>query len=886
MSLVRRLARPAAAWDRGSWLFAGLALYVLVYSAVRLAGGPDFGESLANRALFLPAGVAACFLAVRAFRGKGSDPGTRRAWWLLAAAFLALLTGNALWLFGFEAHAAWLLYYPLLLAGVLSFPRTRRSPAEWLQFRIDAASVFCGGAMAIWFFLLRPAAHPLDRGAFLSFAYPLGDLVLLLGIALLALRRVDEPYRPVFLLLTLGLLVEFSGDVLYGAMTLAGKSPDTAASDLAYMLGWGIRGAAAHTHCRVPSRPPPARPLEAPALHGPSLLPLGFVAVGYATLFCALAMRAATSSVAVLVAGAASLTILALASQAVTAREGLRLQAELGARSSEARFRTLVQNSSDVIAVVDAEATLLYVAPSAERLLGLAPEALYGRPLAGLLHPEDELRARVFLSHAMVQPGLTGPVELRLATGGGRWITMEAVATNLLSNPEIGGVVLTLRDMRERKELEEQLIHRALHDPLTGLANRALFGDRLRHAQTLSARQHSRYAVAVLDLDDFKAVNDGLGHATGDQVLVEAARRVRGAVRDSDTAARLGGDEFAVLIEAVEGEDDLRAAAATILAAIAAPFTVGTGALHLTASLGAAASAADATEDEVLRQADVALYHAKESGKGRSALFAPGMRSALLRRHEMEADLRRAIEQRELYLVYQPVVSLRSGRVVGAEALARWRHRDRGLVPPGDFIDLAEASGLIEPLGAWVIDQACRQAAVWHRLDRRGLSVGVNLSMRQLYEPGIVDQMRAALAEHELPRDLLVCEITESLPARDPLAAAARLHELKATGVRLALDDFGTGYSSLGHLRDLPIDILKIDGAFTRHLGTEQDSSLARAIVMLGKAIGLLLVAEGVESAGQAAALRELGCDLGQGFHFGPPVTAEELTERLRRPPG
>ena len=883
MSLVRRLTRPVAGWDLGTWLFAGLGLYVGVYALVRLAGGPELGASLANRVLFLPPGLAASFLAFRASRGTGVDPLTQRAWRLLAFAFLALLSGNALWLLGVPADGVWLLYYPLLLAGVLSFPRTPSSPAERLHFRIDAASVLCGGAMAVWYFLLHPAAHAaLGRGAFLSFAYPLGDLVLLLAIALLALRRVNEPYRPVFLLLALGLLVEFAGDVVYGATTLAGQPPDTAASDLAYMLGWGFRGAAAHAHCRVPSRQPAARPLEGPALTGPSLLPLGFVALGYATLVCALARGAEMAILAALVGGAALLTVLALASQAVTAREGARLQAELATGRGEARFRTLVQNSSDVIAVVDEQGLLRYVAPSVERLLGHAPEALQGRALADLLHPEDAPRARVFFAHAVAQPGLTGPVELRLETGGGRWVPMEAVATNLLASPEIAGVVLTLRDIRERKELEEQLIHRALHDPLTGLANRALFADRLRHAQQLGARQHSRVAVAVLDLDDFKAVNDGFGHATGDQVLVEVARRLRGAVRESDTAARLGGDEFAVLLEAVEGEEDLRAVAAAALAAIAAPFTVAAHPLHLTASLGAATSAEGLTEDEVLRQADLALYHAKEAGKGRFALFAPGMRTAMARRHEMEADLRRAIERQELYLAYQPVVSLRTGRVVGAEALARWRHREHGLVPPGDFIDLAEASGLIEPLGQWVIDEACRQAAAWHRLDQRGLYVGVNLSLRQLYEPGIVDQVRAALAESGLPRDLLVCEITESLPARDPLAAAARLHELKATGVRLALDDFGTGYSSLGRLRDLPIDILKIDGAFTRDLGTGQDSALARAIVMLGKATGLVLVAEGVETPTQAAALRELGCDLAQGFHFGAAAEAEELTRHLR----
>ncbi|HEV8629339.1 MAG TPA: EAL domain-containing protein, partial [Thermoanaerobaculia bacterium] len=439
----------------------------------------------------------------------------------------------------------------------------------------------------------------------------------------------------------------------------------------------------------------------------------------------------------------------------------------------------------------------------------------------------------------------------------------------------------TLRDIRERKELEEQLMHRALHDPLTGLANRALFGDRLRRARQLSQHDGSRFAVLVADLDDFKAINDALGHPIGDQVLVEMARRLTMAVRDTDTAARLGGDEFAVLVEGVEDEGHARRTAESILLAAAHPFAVPPREIRLAASVGVAVSTPELSDDEVLRQADLALYHAKELGKGRMALFAPGMHSEMLRRHSLENELRRSIEQRELHLLYQPLYSLRSGRVVGAEALLRWRHPERGVIVPAEFIDLAESSGLIEPLGRWVMDEACRQAAAWNAGAARPFYVGVNLSVRQLHDDTIVEQVRSALAASGLLADLLVCEITETLLARDPLAATARLQELKAAGVRLALDDFGTGYSSLGRLRDLPIDILKIDRVFARDLATPQGSSLAGAIVELGKAIGLLVVAEGVETSEQAAALRALRCDIAQGYHLGRPMDAEELTRTL-----
>jgi EAL domain-containing protein (putative c-di-GMP-specific phosphodiesterase class I) len=295
--------------------------------------------------------------------------------------------------------------------------------------------------------------------------------------------------------------------------------------------------------------------------------------------------------------------------------------------------------------------------------------------------------------------------------------------------------------------------------------------------------------------------------------------------------------------------------------------------------MGVAVMTPGLTEDEILRQADLALYHAKEMGKARSVVFAPGMHSEMLRRHETEAELRRSIENGDLHLLYQPVISLRRGHMVGAEALVRWRHPERGLVAPAEFIDLAETSGLIEPLGHWVIERACQQAAAWN--DGSPFYLGVNLSVRQLHEASIVTQVGTALRNSGLPPECLICEITETMLARDPLAAAARLRELKDIGVRVALDDFGTGYSSLGRLRELPIDVLKIDGSFARDLATGTGSSLARAIVYLGKAIDLLVIGEGVETKEQAAALRVLGCDLAQGFHFGRPIEAEEI--ELRR---
>ena len=876
-------------------MWAALFLFALVYCGWRaLFTLSAEGGSLPNRLAFVFVGLATVSLAWLASRAPGVPATARRAWWLLAFAFFAIEAGNVLWLLELRwpalrelalGNAGWLSYYPLLLGGILSLPRQAHTRHERRQFWLDTASVVCGGAMLVVYLVGVPTALDLQsREAALSFAYPLGDVVLLTALAMLALRRRREPARLAYQLLTAGLVVELVGDIAWGGLSLAGASYGIV-PDLAYMAGWTLRGTAALAYRRRAGGAPVPGQLAAAEAYGPtgtSLLPYGAALLGYTTLFLGLDV-ASRATVQVLAAGAAALTALALLSQWLTSRDNVRLQTAQVERRSELRFRTLVQSSSDLIVVVDAQGALRYLAPSAERIIGRSLAAALDRQLADLVHPEDRLRLRLFLSQAALSSGVTGSVELRMASATG-WITMEAVATNLLAEPEIAGVVLSLRDIRERKALEDELMQRALHDPLTGLANRALFRDRLHRARHRSQRDGSRFAVLVADLDDFKAVNDGLGHPAGDQVLVEMAHRLGGLVRDTDTAARLGGDEFALLLEGIRGDEGPQRAAQAMLRAAVTPFKLTPREVRLSASIGVALSTPDLDDDEVLRQADLALYHAKESGKGRVALFVPGMQSEMLRRHGLESELRRALEHGELFLVYQPIFSLQSGRWVGAEALLRWRHPERGTIAPAEFIDLAESSGLIEPMGKWALGEACRQAAAWNCDAGQPLYVGVNLSVRQLHEPGIVEEVRTALVQSGLPAGLLVCEITETVLAQDPLATAARLHELKAIGVKLALDDFGTGYSSLGRLRDLPIDILKIDGVFAHGVANPQGTSLAGAIVELGKAVGLLVVAEGVESAEQEAALRALGCDLAQGYHLGAPVEAEELAQRLTVP--
>jgi diguanylate cyclase (GGDEF)-like protein/PAS domain S-box-containing protein len=561
-----------------------------------------------------------------------------------------------------------------------------------------------------------------------------------------------------------------------------------------------------------------------------------------------------------------------------------RRRAEAALRAGEAQYRGLLERLPYIV-YENAPAPPyrpVYVSPAVEAL-GFDRDAWRERPdfWLEILHPDD--RDRVLRETERAR-ALGAPVDyeyrVHAADGAVRWLhDRGALVRGDDERPAVWQGVIV--DITRRKSLEDELTRQASEDGLTGLANRTRLRARMERALD-APPAGTTPAVLLIDLDDFKRVNDSLGHAAGDRLLELAADRLLGATRGSDTVARLGGDEFAVLL-GVRAPGEITLVADRIVAALSSPFEVDGRDIRVSASVGVAVADAGESPDDLLRNADLALYRAKGAGKGRHAAFAPEMHRAAISRLELEAELRWAIANDELLLHYQPIMDLATGRVSSAEALVRWQHPERGLVPPAEFVPLAEATDLVLPLGRWVLQTACRAAAAWPRAaGADGVPVSVNVSGRQLQRPGFVEDVAEALRASGLPARRLVLEVTESVLLADLDTALKRLEALRALGVRVALDDFGTGYSSLAYLQRLPVDVLKIDRTFTADVTAGgKRAALARAVVTLADTLGLRTVAEGVETDEQDAELRTLGCDYGQGYLYARPLRGAAFVEFL-----
>ena len=561
----------------------------------------------------------------------------------------------------------------------------------------------------------------------------------------------------------------------------------------------------------------------------------------------------------------------------------LKEQAESAMGESEDRFRSLVQHSSDTTLVIGADRIVTYASPATAALLGRAPEEVVGRLATDFVHPDDRERVELQLASRLLANGVTEAIEFRMLHADGRARDAEAVLSDLRDRPSVAGFVANLRDTTERKEAEDQLAHQALHDSLTGLANRTLIMDRAEQMLVRAKRDHEPVAALFIDLDNFKEINDTLGHEAGDKVLQIVAKRFAAILRASDTVGRLGGDEFVVLAEGVSLAAGPELVAEKLHDVLREPFNIdgeNGPTLAMSASIGIASGVRESAT-ELLRDADTALYRAKADGKNCWALFEPEMQTAVLDRLGLKMDLQSALADDEFFLLYQPLFDLDSMRVYGVEALLRWRHPTRGVVAPDEFIPMLEETGLIVDVGRWVLDQACHQGAAWHRQGHE-LSMSVNVSMRQLETPALVEHVRDSLETSGFPAEALVIEITETDLMRDTDATIGHLIRLKTLGVLVAVDDFGTGYSSLAYLRQFPVDALKIDRSFISAMGESTESgAMIHTMVELGRALGLETLAEGIEDNTQLETLRLEHCERGQGFLFSKPVTPEAVERML-----
>jgi diguanylate cyclase (GGDEF)-like protein/PAS domain S-box-containing protein len=904
-------ARQGTALDVARWpLLCALSIAAVVAFGllVTLHSGDQRGwVAVSDLGQTLAAALACVACASRAARDRGEhligadEAGQAwRAWRLLAYGMGTWAAGRAAWTIcevglGITPKTPSLLDAPPLVAsvlvagGLLSMVSTPAGRLSHLRGVTEGLLIVAGCFLISWCLVIAAALHSSDASTsaqIVALAHPLLDAVALSGVLFVAVRR-RERQPPGLGLLALGIFCLAVSDSAFWYLHAHNPGyPKVGAVDIGWVAGFLVITLAAvkrHQQGRWTERLAANRLVPG--------LPTAPAAVGIVIALVSWTAGAAIGPTGVLLSICAAVVLLALALQLIGVLENHALTTDLERRveqrtaelrSTERYFHALVQNSSDVVTVVDPDLTVQYVSDSMEEIFGHEPKDLVGRPLDAVAGGSSELPEA--LARALARPGHVSRVEWQLTDASGRLQHAESAITNLIADPSVGALVINTRNATDQVALECQLRHQAFHDPLTGLANRALLTERAEQALVRSVRSGAIVSVVLVDLDGFKAVNDSLGHQVGDIVLCEVARRLESLVRPEDTVARLGGDEFVVLVDSVGGMGEAKRLAERVCDVLRPRFTLPGWDYAVTASVGVAiGTAADVDVHDLLRDADTAMYVAKTSGKDSVRLFAPSMHERAHERFRLQVDLSEAIERSELLLFYQPIFEMTDGRLKGFEALARWSHPTRGLIAPERFIPLAEESGMIVPLGRWVLREAVRQIAAWDQGHRaaRSLTMGVNVSPYQLAVPSFIDDVQEVLENSGLAPSRLVLEITEGSLAGDAKRVVEVLADLRALGVRIAIDDFGTGYASLSHLQRLPVDILKVDRSFVAALNNEdQSGEFLRAILGVGQALSLAVVAEGIEAQDQMTTLQAMGCEMAQGFLMGKPSPAE-LAETL-----
>jgi diguanylate cyclase (GGDEF)-like protein/PAS domain S-box-containing protein len=874
------------------WLAGGLFIYVPLALLITALGNSE------NRAFEIfqlysdsPACIGATILAALA-AVRATSPAVRRTWGWFAAALGVYSIGNlqnsTYWLFGIDPFPSigdvfFCGFYPLLFAGILTAIRADALHVQWGRLALDATILMLGFGAFFWFFVIAPTAAADHDPNLVKYVLTQGYIalnclmVLAFGILLMH-AGTGAIARRTLIMLTIGFSTMSVADIVWAMAKVTGGYELGGMSDVIYLSCYAFLIAAA----REQLRGAPAVRQQASALGNAMIQGMPYVAMLVSFLVFVYVEKSSMSSPATaMTAVIFTLTLLVMLRQGVMSRDDALLRERRAAGIVEARYASLIRNASDVIMIADVDGRLRFASPAAERTFAVHPDDLVGRNLLDLWAESDRERLAAFLAEVTATRGRSvGPVEVTVGSGARR-STLESVGSNLLDDPAIAGLALNFRDVSERKALEEQLRQLAFHDPLTLLANRNLFRNRVEHALALAQRTQQRVAVMFLDLDNFKDVNDSLGHDAGDRLLQAAAHRLVKSTRPSDTVARLGGDEFAILLEGISESADVERVAAAITRSFDEPLQLDGSDTYVSASIGIAFSEPDDDTEQLLRNADIAMYNAKAAGKGRFVVFQPTMQEQLHERLRLEEGISRALERGEFFLEYQPVVDLSKRELLGVEALVRWNHPEQGVVMPGAFIEAAEESGQIIELGRWVLAEACRAVKAWRdgMVAGEGLRVAINISGRHLQHADLVEDVRSALDSSGLEPENLVIELTESTIMHNTEVNLERFRQLKALGVRLAIDDFGMGYSSLSYLHRFPIDILKIDRSFVGRLTEQGDGpELARAVVMLGETLGLETVAEGVEQEEQAKELLELGCVAAQGFLFARSCPLETVS--------
>ncbi|WP_067481563.1 putative bifunctional diguanylate cyclase/phosphodiesterase [Actinomadura hibisca] len=799
-----------------------------------------------------------------------------------------------------------------LVVGLVVPIRPSRDARTWLRYAADTYVCACALFVLGWVGLfgnLYQQSGETTLEFLLELLYPLIDIVLVCGALPFALGAGRGHRRPAWM--GYGALVAFAAaDVVTTVVRLRGGAPADDPADILRLGGLLLLLLVPWT---APRPEDEADDADGDQGHGRMIGPGITTAAVAAAAAVFVAGQSLTAShglepVVTLVAGSATVVLLVRLAGLLHENAALRRAVDTG----EDHFRALSESINDAVLICDLDAVVQYASQGALRTYRYSADELLGRPLGEIIHPEDLPRVQgVFADFLdddagdLADPGFdTGLDTLRVAcrvrAADGTWLPTESTVSRYSGTGEAPGrLLITTRDLSEQAALQRQVAHLTFHDGLTGLPNRAYFEERTR--EVLIRQGGGRVAVLFVDLDGFTAVNDSAGHAAGDQVLAQAARRLRATVQADDTVARWGGDEFAVLVQLPEepqgGRDSQTAVelAERLLRVLSAdPYRVGSKGIVLSASVGIAFpgdEAPDSPRDgarrvrrsaaDLIRNGDLAMARAKELGGGRVEVFAPHMHADVVRRLELGSDLQRALAEEQFAVEFQPVVELATSRVTGVEALVRW-WRGTEAVPPEEFIGPAEESGLMIPLGDWVLREACREVARW-RADAWEVTLSVNFTARQIAAPRFVESVAAALADTGLPPHALTLEVREEVLVEDGGQNARRLSALRDLGVRLAIDDFGTGYASLAYLGQLPVDIIKIDPSFVAGLGRDETLTLlTRTIVRLGRDLGLTVVAEGIERPEQLELLREMECPRGQGYLVARPMAAGRVESLVR----